>query len=67
MSRHRATAHPLFVLHPVRHAARLTLLCASAALLLPITSAQAETAVADAQANGADATLPAITITGTAD
>ena len=67
MSRHRATAHPMFVLHPVQHAARITLLCASAALLLPVTSAQAGTAVADAQADGADATLPAITITGTAD
>ncbi|OBV36737.1 TonB-dependent siderophore receptor [Janthinobacterium psychrotolerans] len=59
MSRQRATARPLFVLHRLRHAARITLLCAST-LILPMASAQADTAETDA-------TMPAITITGTAD
>lgn len=58
---------PMFAFHPVRHAAKMTLLFASASLLLPITSAHAETDVEDAQSNGVDATLTTITIAGAAD
>jgi len=60
MPRQRIPAHRALTLPPMRRAIRASLLCASAATMLP---AFAESPSADA----ADTTMPAITITGTAD
>lgn len=73
MSRYRTPRNtpPVFARNPLRLAAKLTLLCASAAMLYPLASLSAhaeDNAEVHAGADGTDASdsvLPVVTVTGT--